>query len=227
MPVNRWHTQWGLCLSHGPKKRWNKTILANREIDHSREKDSTNQPFFVVHTYINAITLGDLDAKGTMIAAYEHQHMAKPMEVSEHDCFSRIDTILNNIIMLPGDDHDNLTEQQRKRMFFKTHPRSWQDAYIDTAVIFREDEDLDEDLVEEMVDKEMWRRRREMQKAAGWKSYFLVDDPAVDLEVEAMEQEDEAPTKATTPKHGGRTIIVEMPSPTSRKVMSVTSRHQA
>eukprot|EP00536_Pseudo-nitzschia_multiseries_P018358 jgi/Psemu1/55199/gm1.55199_g len=36
------------------------------------------------------------------------------------------------------------TEQQRKRMFFKTHPRSWQDAYIDMAVNFRE-EDTDPD----------------------------------------------------------------------------------
>eukprot|EP00536_Pseudo-nitzschia_multiseries_P019180 jgi/Psemu1/59344/gm1.59344_g len=80
----------------------------------------------------------DPDAKGTMIAAFEHQHMAKPMEVLEHDHFSRVDTILDYIDMLPGDDDNGLTEQQRKRMFFKTHPRSWQNAYMDTAVNFRE-----------------------------------------------------------------------------------------
>eukprot|EP00536_Pseudo-nitzschia_multiseries_P014476 jgi/Psemu1/38846/gm1.38846_g len=29
MSVTRWHTQWGQCLSRGPRKRWNET-LANR-----------------------------------------------------------------------------------------------------------------------------------------------------------------------------------------------------
>eukprot|EP00536_Pseudo-nitzschia_multiseries_P009576 jgi/Psemu1/23598/gm1.23598_g len=48
--------------------------------------------------------------------------MAKPMEVSEHDHFSRIGTVLDYIGMLPGYRDNNLTEQQRKRMFFKTHP---------------------------------------------------------------------------------------------------------
>eukprot|EP00536_Pseudo-nitzschia_multiseries_P003448 jgi/Psemu1/7799/gm1.7799_g len=63
-------------------------------------------------TYINVIT-PDPDAKGMMIAAFEHLHMAKPA--------------------------NNLTEQQRERMFIKTHPRSWQDApYIDTAMNFKE-----------------------------------------------------------------------------------------
>eukprot|EP00536_Pseudo-nitzschia_multiseries_P012236 jgi/Psemu1/31421/gm1.31421_g len=95
MTVNRWHTQWGQCLSRGPRK--------------------------------SAIT-PDPDAKGTMIAAFEDQYMAKPMDVLEHDHFSRIDTIFDYIDMLMGDDDADLTEQQRKRMFFKTHPRSWQDV---------------------------------------------------------------------------------------------------
>eukprot|EP00536_Pseudo-nitzschia_multiseries_P016985 jgi/Psemu1/48810/gm1.48810_g len=131
MPVTRWHTQWGQCLSRGPRKRWNET-LAGREIEHTKEGFKRT-----VRAYISAIT-PDPDAKGTMVAAFEHQHMAKPMDVTEHDHFSRIDAILDYIDMLPGDDDSDLTEQQRKRMFFKTHPRSWQDAYMDTAVNFRE-----------------------------------------------------------------------------------------
>eukprot|EP00536_Pseudo-nitzschia_multiseries_P016378 jgi/Psemu1/45995/gm1.45995_g len=58
-----------------------------------------------IQAYINAI-IPDPDAKGTMIEAFEHYHMAKP--------------------------------KGRKRMFFKTHPESWQDSYMDTAVNFRE-----------------------------------------------------------------------------------------
>eukprot|EP00536_Pseudo-nitzschia_multiseries_P019380 jgi/Psemu1/60429/gm1.60429_g len=131
MPVERWHTQWGQCLSRGPRKRWNK-IIADREIDHSREGFKTT-----VQAYINAI-IPDPDAKGTMIEAFEHYHMAKPKEVSERAHFNRIDTILDNIDMLPGDNDHDLTEQQRKRMLFKTHPKSWQDSYMDTAVNFRE-----------------------------------------------------------------------------------------
>eukprot|EP00536_Pseudo-nitzschia_multiseries_P019486 jgi/Psemu1/60943/gm1.60943_g len=131
MPVDRWHTQWGQCLSRGPRKRWNE-IVANGEIDHSREGFKTT-----VQAYINAI-IPDPDAKGTMIEAFEHHHMAKPKEVSERAHFNRIDMILNYIDMLPRDNNHNLTEQQRKRMFFKTHPKSWQDSYMDTAVNFRE-----------------------------------------------------------------------------------------
>eukprot|EP00536_Pseudo-nitzschia_multiseries_P019278 jgi/Psemu1/59798/gm1.59798_g len=78
------------------------------------------------------------DDKGTMIEAFEHYHMAKPKEVSEHAHFNRIDTILDYIGMLHGDNDHDLTEQQRKRMFFKTHAKSWQDSYMDTAVNFRE-----------------------------------------------------------------------------------------
>eukprot|EP00536_Pseudo-nitzschia_multiseries_P019113 jgi/Psemu1/58982/gm1.58982_g len=113
------------------RKRWNK-IVADREIDHSREGFKTT-----VQAYINAI-IPDPDAKGTMIEAFEHHHMAKPKEVSERAHFNRIDTILNYIDMLPRDNDHNLTELQRKRMFFKTHPKSWQDSYMDTAVNFRE-----------------------------------------------------------------------------------------
>eukprot|EP00536_Pseudo-nitzschia_multiseries_P014822 jgi/Psemu1/40224/gm1.40224_g len=94
------------------------------------------------------------NAKGTMIAAFEHQHMLMPMEVSEHDHFSRINTIHDYIDMLPGDGDNNLTEQQRKRMSFMTqHPRSWQDVYIDTAVNFRKDADSGKDSDEDL-DKE-------------------------------------------------------------------------
>eukprot|EP00536_Pseudo-nitzschia_multiseries_P015354 jgi/Psemu1/42207/gm1.42207_g len=100
MSTNRWYTQWGQCLSRGPRKRWNET-LANRPIEHTKEGFKAT-----IQAYIKIIT-PDPDAKGTMIAAFVHQHMAKPME-------------------------------QRKRMFFKTHPRSWQDAYMDMAVNFRE-----------------------------------------------------------------------------------------
>eukprot|EP00536_Pseudo-nitzschia_multiseries_P005261 jgi/Psemu1/12068/gm1.12068_g len=133
MPVNRWHnTQWGQGLSRDPRKRrWNETIVANRKIDHSREGFKAS----VQEAYINVIT-PDPDAKGMMIAAFEHQHMTKTMEVSERDHFSRIDTVLDCIDMLPGDSNNNLIEQQRKRMFFKANPRPWQDAYIDTAVSF-------------------------------------------------------------------------------------------
>eukprot|EP00536_Pseudo-nitzschia_multiseries_P016396 jgi/Psemu1/46049/gm1.46049_g len=101
-------------------------------LDHSREGFKTT-----VRAYINAI-IPDPDAKGTMIEAFEHHHMAKPKEVSERAHFNRIDMILNYIDMLPRDNNHNLTEQQRKRMFFKTHPKSWQDSYMDTAVNFRE-----------------------------------------------------------------------------------------
>eukprot|EP00536_Pseudo-nitzschia_multiseries_P000995 jgi/Psemu1/2271/gm1.2271_g len=79
MPVARWHTQCWQCL----------------EIEHTKEGFKVT-----VRAYIRIIT-PDPDAKGTMIAAFKHQHMAKPMD-------------------------------QQKRMFFKTHPRSWQDAYMDT-----------------------------------------------------------------------------------------------
>eukprot|EP00536_Pseudo-nitzschia_multiseries_P010535 jgi/Psemu1/26226/gm1.26226_g len=68
----------------------------------------------------------DPDAKGTMIAAFKHHHMTKPMDISKHDHFNRIGAILDYIDMLPGDNDVKLTEQQRKIMFFKTHPRSWQ-----------------------------------------------------------------------------------------------------
>eukprot|EP00536_Pseudo-nitzschia_multiseries_P013575 jgi/Psemu1/35637/gm1.35637_g len=67
--------------------------------------------------YINVIT-PDPDAKETMIAAFKHQHMVKPMDTTEHSHFSRIDTILNYIDMLPGDGDNDLMEQHRKRMFF-------------------------------------------------------------------------------------------------------------
>eukprot|EP00536_Pseudo-nitzschia_multiseries_P005006 jgi/Psemu1/11514/gm1.11514_g len=90
-----------------------------------------------VRAYINAI-IPDPDAKGTMIEAFEHHHMVKPKEVSERAHFNRIDTILDYIRMLPGDNDHNLTEQQRKIIFFKTRPKSWQDSYMDTAVTFRE-----------------------------------------------------------------------------------------
>eukprot|EP00536_Pseudo-nitzschia_multiseries_P005976 jgi/Psemu1/14126/gm1.14126_g len=132
MPVDRWHTQWGQCLSQGLRKRWNK-IIADRVLDHSREGFKTT----VRGAYINAI-IPDPDAKGTMIEAFEHYHTAKPREVSERAHFNRIDTILDHINMLPRDNNHDLTEQQRKRMFFKTHPKSWQDSYMDTAVNFRE-----------------------------------------------------------------------------------------
>eukprot|EP00536_Pseudo-nitzschia_multiseries_P018575 jgi/Psemu1/56269/gm1.56269_g len=132
MPAGRWHTQWGQCLR--PRKRWNETVVlvANRETDHSIEGFKA-----AMQAYINAI-IPDPDSKGTMIAAFEHHHMATPAEVSEHTHFSRIGTVVDYIDMLPRDNDQDLTEQQRKRMFFKTHPRSWQDAYIDTAVDFRE-----------------------------------------------------------------------------------------
>eukprot|EP00536_Pseudo-nitzschia_multiseries_P014666 jgi/Psemu1/39720/gm1.39720_g len=102
----------------------------------------------------DSIITPDPDAKGTMIAAFEHQHMAKPMEVSEHDHFSRIDTILHYIDMLPGDVDNDLTKQQRKRMFFKTHPRSWQDSYMNTAVNFREDSDKESGKEEDSEEEE-------------------------------------------------------------------------
>eukprot|EP00536_Pseudo-nitzschia_multiseries_P018523 jgi/Psemu1/56040/gm1.56040_g len=107
MPVACWHTQWGQCLLRGPRKRWNET-LAGREIERTKEGFKRT-----VRAYINVIT-PDPDAKGTMMAVFEHQHMAKPMEVTEHDHFSRINAILNYIGMLPGDNDNDLTEQQRK-----------------------------------------------------------------------------------------------------------------
>eukprot|EP00536_Pseudo-nitzschia_multiseries_P007382 jgi/Psemu1/17860/gm1.17860_g len=91
-----------------------------------------------VRAYISNAIIPDPDAKGTMIEAFEHYHMAKPKEVSERALFNRIDTILDYIDMSPGEYDHYLTEQQRKRMFFKTHPKSWQDSYMDTAVNFRE-----------------------------------------------------------------------------------------
>eukprot|EP00536_Pseudo-nitzschia_multiseries_P009328 jgi/Psemu1/22923/gm1.22923_g len=112
------------CLSRGPRKRWNET-LAGREIEHTKEGFKST-----MRAYVNAIT-PDPDAKGTMIASFEHQHMAK-LHGTELIPSSTTSTCY------PGDDDNDLTEQQRKRMFFKTHPRSWQDAYMDTAVNFRE-----------------------------------------------------------------------------------------
>eukprot|EP00536_Pseudo-nitzschia_multiseries_P008874 jgi/Psemu1/21703/gm1.21703_g len=131
-----------------PTNRW-----LNRPIKHTKEGFKAT-----IWAYIKVIT-PDPDARGTMITAFEHQHMAKPMEVSKHKHFSRIDTILDYIDMLPGDDDSNLTKQQCKRMFFKTHPRSWQDAYMDTArrkSSIRDsdeepEEDPEEDPEEEMV----------------------------------------------------------------------------
>eukprot|EP00536_Pseudo-nitzschia_multiseries_P013204 jgi/Psemu1/34405/gm1.34405_g len=128
------------CLSRGQRKRWNE-IVADREIlDHSREGFKAAIRAYIINAII---LLPDPDAnnKGTMIEAFEHYHiMAKPKEVSERAHFNRIDTILDYIDMLvPGDNDHNLTEQQRKqRMFFKTHPKSWQDSYMDTAGNFRE-----------------------------------------------------------------------------------------
>eukprot|EP00536_Pseudo-nitzschia_multiseries_P010591 jgi/Psemu1/26424/gm1.26424_g len=92
------------CLSRGPRKRWNET-LADRDIEHTKERFKRT-----VRAYIDVIT-PDPDAKGTMIAAFKHQHMAKPMDVMEHDHFSRINTVLNYTDTLPaGDDDNGLTD---------------------------------------------------------------------------------------------------------------------
>eukprot|EP00536_Pseudo-nitzschia_multiseries_P016595 jgi/Psemu1/46803/gm1.46803_g len=235
MPAGRWHThQWGQCLSLRPRKRWNETVLvllANRETDHSIEGFKA-----AMQAYIKNAIIPDPDTKGTMIAAFEHHHMAKPAE-------------------------QDLTEQQRKRMFFKTHPRSWQDAYIDTAVDFREKKMITNPGNERATDKEsvnadMRRNAKDTRMGITHGSNEIPatparetptqadnlvddseeDDQADDPEVKAMTEEEdliktttaddpvakameqeEDPTKATATNGGDRTgaIITETPIPTS------------
>eukprot|EP00536_Pseudo-nitzschia_multiseries_P015533 jgi/Psemu1/42957/gm1.42957_g len=229
---------WEQCLTSGTRKRWN-GMLANREIEHTKEGFRGT-----VWAYINVITL-DPDAKGTMTAAFENQHMVKPLEVlAEHDHFSRVGTILDYIDMLPGDDDNNLTEQHRKGMFFKTHPRSWRRRTNKDADLDKEEEDLEE----EIADKEMAEENAgnihkgttrgisviSTQRSRQHDLIHNISDPATaptqeastrmaywgdnsmeaeaNLEAEVMEQEED-PMRATTTRHGDRTIM-ETASPT-------------
>eukprot|EP00536_Pseudo-nitzschia_multiseries_P012533 jgi/Psemu1/32380/gm1.32380_g len=91
-----------------PKERWNK-MITGRESDHSREGFK-----MAIQVFMNVIT-PDPDAKGTLIAAFEHQHMAKPVGCSEQVHFSRINTVLGHIDMLPGGDGNDLTEQEQRK----------------------------------------------------------------------------------------------------------------
>eukprot|EP00536_Pseudo-nitzschia_multiseries_P010753 jgi/Psemu1/26850/gm1.26850_g len=50
MPVNVWHTQWGQCLPHSPRKIWNE-IMQGRAVNHSREGFKT-----VVQAFVGTIT---------------------------------------------------------------------------------------------------------------------------------------------------------------------------
>eukprot|EP00536_Pseudo-nitzschia_multiseries_P005162 jgi/Psemu1/11869/gm1.11869_g len=71
----------------------------------------------------------DLGAKGTVIAVFEQR---------------KFDLIMDYINLLPSEQEAALTDNQKKKLFFNTHPKTWQEAYNKSAHWFFDDATIEE-----------------------------------------------------------------------------------
>ena len=110
--------EWQAMLGAQPRMKWKRISIAN-----GNPIFPNNQIGFTLAMveYIKEYAEDPL-ARDTVINSFGTSKFKKPFETSIRDHQDRMETLMNYVDVLPGVRQTDLTYQERKNVFFNTHP---------------------------------------------------------------------------------------------------------